>query len=491
MNAPLRTVALVAALTMTLPAPSADAVYDGVPVLGGDTLLNQVMSLGRWVDPNQGGGMGFWPGDKEMVGTAMVIAHERIEARCMLTAKHLTTWDTHGDPEYHRVVIGSDVRRLKPAHRDQLVAETEVARGGKAGPLGIDPYRDLRVLWLENRKDDGADKRIRLRDYAAQPIGPLPLPEGHQDKAYTMSGYGMSGDAGVDTQNAIHRAGDGRVTKVEFRADIHGGGARMQVRPGLKSRRTECMGDSGTAVMLGDRTVFSAMTTGGQLKGQKVCDPDKKFDWLDPNGGDTLSGNPPSLAAEISLYSALNDRGEISGDPETFTTLDWNHLGNWQQVEYLVSKVCTKEVFFQVQGSGSIDGELTGKPLRAYDTERLNHSIACVGENPDIQTVSTGDCLEAVHQPEGLTVEATPAEGWAFHRWSDGPEVMTDGGHVAPSLCPCEGKPVTGKPATCSIDFDDIGQYDAHSSIDVSMCMAEFVRVDAEGEGSGPTSPMF
>jgi hypothetical protein len=481
MNAPLRTVALTAAFAMTLPAVSAHAVYDGVPVEEGDVLLNQVMSLGRWVEPHAAGGIGFWPGDKEMVGTTMVIEHEGINARCMLTAKHLKTWDTYGDPEYHRVVMGSDVRRLKPGHRDQLVAETEVTRGGNPVPHGIDPYRDIRVLWLENRQSDGADKRLRLRDYDAQLLAPLPLANGFHTTPYTMSGYGMTGDAGEETKSGAHHAGDSQVRRVQVRPDVQGGGARIQVKPGLTSGRAECFGDSGTAVMLGDRTVFSALSMG-----MSPCNPAERKKWLDPNASKGSKGKASGLPGNVSLYSALNDRGELSGDPETFSNQTWSQLGNWQQATYFVSKVCTKEVLFQVQGSGSIDGDITGKPLRAYDTERLNHTIACDGDNPDIQTVSTGDCVEAVHQPEGLAVEATPASGWAFHRWSDGPDVSTDGGHEAPSICPCEGQT-----AKCTMDFGDIGHYDAHSSIDVSMCVAEFVRVPGKGGGGGPVQPAF
>ncbi|MGB0592010.1 MAG: hypothetical protein ACPGU1_20200 [Myxococcota bacterium] len=483
MNAPLRTAALAAALTLTLPVSSGHAIYDGVPVAEGNILLNQVMSVGKWapLEPEVGGGMSSFPGDKELVGTTMVIKHEGIDTRCMLTAKHLKPWESKDEPMYHRVVMGADVTLVTPAHRDQLVADTASTRSWDFGVHAIDPYRDLRVLWLENRHSDGADLRLRLQDYEAQKLTPLPLDEGLHSQAYTMSGYGMTGDGGGAAGAGVHHSGDGRVKRVQVRPDVQGGGARIQVLPGLDSGRTECSGDSGTSIMLEDREVFSAMSMGATS-----CNPENRNQWLDPSSTKTSKRKGSRLPGNVNLHSALNDRGTFSGDPEKFSLEEWGELGNWQQVTYFVSKVCTKEVVFQVQGSGAIVGHITGEPLRAYETPRLNHSVSCVGKNPDIQTVSMGDCVEAVHQPEGLAVEAIPADGWAFYRWSDGPDVVTDGGHQAPSLCPCEGQPVK-----CTMSFDDVGHYDAQSSIDLSMCMAEFVRVPGKGGGGGPAQPSF
>jgi len=485
---------LVALIGITLPA---HAIFRGH--LSDD--IRRVMAVGRWNVPEVQTGISSQHDGKIMhdskqrplIATTSVISHEGIDQRCMLTARHVEPGDEE-NPLWHRVVMDANVIRLTPKKPDQRIAVS-----GKIRPDdGHDTYRDIRVNWLENKLDDdhGTDDpadddiRIHLGDYLGVPIQPAPVDglahdEEEEDEGYRITGYGHNhDDAGVPDGLGRQRVGDKMsITRVDEREGPKPGArARTLHRPRPRAHaHSECYGDSGASMELGERTLFSVVSAGVPVP----CDPAGRADYWDLNpvegiesdpgaqpDADTLPQPPPDdlpagLLGETVLHTLLHSNGVEVVDPQD---TDWSEVGTWEQVKYLIAETCTKEMKFSVSGRGYITGQLD-TTIQPYETHRLDHDIDCDEDGRLVESI--GDCVEAVHQEDVLNVVAEPDDtDWVFLEWQAPMTATLDDGTEFEPNCPCEGQR-----AQCEIEFTPIGEYGPDRSVDVSWCTALFVPV--------------
>jgi len=490
----------------------AQAIFNGVE--RSDEESRSVPAVGEWTPgyPCSGNGCVDEPGYVKRLATSNVISYRGIDQRCLLTARHAAPWDKESENVYPRVVMQADVDPIFNYDRDQLVADTYglLPKGGSdaAGKPSPATYRDLRVNWVENRLDDpdNGDVRIHLSDYVAKPIRKVDLDDlrdrmDDEDKTrpfYDISGYGHSYDHRFREDKkmkhkprgwGILRSGKSSVREVS--EEPNGGGARMSTRSVLNAnnkklldwelKNAECLGDSGAAALFEDGKVFSGVSFGNVAH----CDAENRADFRDPNPDPNANkrkrGGQEELNGEFVLHTLLNSTGRgISNPPEE---TPWEEVGNWEQVVYRINDICTKDMSFDISGLGFIVGYVD-RPLEEYGTVRLNKEITCFG-SADRLVSGTGDCFEAVHQPEDLIVAAVGAPGWKFLQWSNGPYEIDPDTNTA-GYCPCIEK--DPKDPDCKILFDEIGHYTADGSYDLSYCMAEFVEepvVNDEMGGGG------
>ncbi|MEM7585824.1 MAG: hypothetical protein AAF560_20710 [Acidobacteriota bacterium] len=484
-------VLFILAMTTT----TAFAIFEGVA-----SEDEKVLALGRWgaggaivnasveigLDVNGDGNLnGNDTVDLDLIGTGNVIAYKGIDQRCVLTAKHVKPCKKGKTPpcvganaRWHRAVLEQDVRTLVDAHRDQLVARTGAVMPGTPN---FDTYRDLRINWLENKASDGDDIRIALGDYDAKPIDQAPLANLPNQQAqpagirYEIVGYGDNASPTVG--RGVRRWGKPKLLRLDVRG-VGNKGARVRTTFVASEPYSECYGDSGAAIDVNDKA-FSAVSAGSNNN----CNPALRADYWDPNPAagipdDTGVPRPAGFPGAVRLdggtvlHSILNSDTTASIATPPANT-DWKNVGNWEQIKYQISNVCTKQVDTRISGEGKIVGSLSS-PLATYGEDRLDHDVFCEGFGGLLE--GYGDCVEAVHQPETLTLQAIPAADWEFDEWALPVEVAPDDGPpVDVDDCPCGSNPV------CVIHFDDIGTYTADVSDDYALCVAIFKPVQPTG----------
>lgn len=455
-----------------------------------------VLALGKW-----GANGALVPvleeqDDPVFIGTANVIEFQGIDQRCVLTAKHVAPCAAGKNPpcegadaKWHRAVLEQNVRTLTGAKRDQLVARTGAVMPNLPGH---DTYRDLRVNWLEYKKSTETDARIELDDYQAVEIVEAPLgwlPPEFDEQRYLITGYGHN--AGVARGRGIRRYGWPIMNQLEVRTTGNGG-ARIRSSFVPTDRYSECYGDSGAAIDLGLGR-FSAVSHGSL----QHCDPRLRDPYPEPDPTveedepPTGSGppqpepepsEPPNVPGGTVFHSLLNSEGQIAQPPEDTV---WADVGNWEQIKYQISNVCTKELNVRISGEGQVRGTLN-TTLPWYDTDRLNQEIYCVGNGSPESGL--GDCTEAIHQPETITLiaEARDEEVWEFEAWEPAVLAAPDDGPPADlNDCPCEGKG-----PTCEVYFEEIGTYTSEISDDRTFCVAKFKKVPQQGSCTEPPCPI-
>ena len=460
----LRTL-LVASLLAVWPTAEAVDRGDAAPA----DMPHRVMAVGRWNPSAPQGPVGppWGPpppqGDPiiSKVATSVVIDFNGVDQRCMLTSGQAVT-EEFGVPAYHRTVMGHDVRELRPEMRDQLVAGSRRVLPDD----GFDsPFRDLRVNWLELRQDhDDGDARIQLQHYDGMPIAPVP--SALTQPAAAIYGYG---DDSTDPAGyGILRSGAHLVGGTATNTGWPGGAVAWSAPQFAANPQGHCDWDIGGPL---DTPAYGVFALASLFN--TPCDTTQRpSPWYPPG----FMGQ--SWPGDTTFHAALNSNGVVVDNPDT--TL-WADVGNWEQVVYLISEVCTKEVNVHVVGGGTVHGNIIGQPLDSYDTDRLDHDVECHG-SAELLHLGLGDCLEAVHQPEDLELFVEPDDGWYFAGWTQPTPVPST---PLPPQCPC-----SGPGPSCILEFDDIGKYTPEASSDVVHCIAEFERVNQPGGNTGGTVPM-
>lgn len=370
--------------------------------------------------------------------------------RCLLTAAHVVSNPIQGNLVYR----GVDLQNL------DAKAYQNVANGAiHPGPL--EPWRDLAVLWATNfltppappgggSADAGVppapapDPRILLSQWSPQTmidsigLGNAQLsaelapqqPSTGAPKAVTIAGYGANGTnaQGDDTGADVLRIGQMDATHyfdttAQALAPATTGGAYyLQAKVG--ENEAGCPGDSGGP----------AVTSAGVFGVMSLAD------------GDTCA------TTDANFVTALN-RAKV-GQEES----------NWDWVHKTIARVCTKVLRTGVSGQGKVTGTLA--PGQEFvEDDALNNTIRCGN-----LATNQADCIENVHENQGITLTATPGAGWRFVRW-----------YQAGSHCQCHDSTST----TCGISYGAMGTYTVDDSDDTEACFAEFEQIPASGGDGG------
>ena len=128
---------------------------------------------------------------------------------------------------------------------------------------------------------------------------------------------------------------------------------------------------------------------------------------------------------------------------------------NYDWLDRTIESVCGKALSVSVDGEGSVTGDRSGASVRTFtDLPSIDGAVDCSFTDGD-------DCGEMVHFGESIQLSASAEPDWEFSEWQSG---------ASGAACPCEGD----TSETCDVVFDDMGEYDASTSIDDVVCVAVF-----------------
>ncbi len=380
---------------------------------------------------------------------------------CVLTADHVADTATVGSS---MVVKTIKAYWLRDVDKKQVIAGKESVQ-----PAHL-LWRDLSVIWLEQKTDKGDDKRLAKGDFAkyalgkAEDLGYSPVPLGDDSpeakRNYGMGGYGESKVVPISTD--ILRKGRGKLVGYSYPFTSTFGGAIVRTNSGTwKNKDTvECGGDSGSNLYDFDDNPgksFGAFSAGEKVYGY---------------GADKCG------RASYGYYTALNSTtasGFVIDNPND-PDLEWNKIGNFEQIKHIIQTTCKRRLSTSWIGNGDIIGTVLNQQ-KDYNQDELDKDIACGYSSSPL------DCVEYIHDPETADLTAYPDydNGWYFVGWS---HYDYTGGPAPIDQCPCHGS----TSENCLVPFDDIGTHDSDTSYDISNCVAVFAPYTNSSSSSSSSS---
>lgn len=283
------------------------------------------------------------------------------------------------------------------------------------------PNTDLAVVWVEHIT--GTGRLQEPADYSPLPYGAAALLAATDE--ISMMGYGSNKDE-APTGGKVKRKGVAKIDAAvsgPVQSPAYDGGW-YKIVP-TAADQLVCEGDSGGPLFKkDDYTRVHGVAVGGTPG--KTCETDTQ-----------------------SYYTAL----DMASRP--------GQLSNQAWVDRATTEICGKKGVIAPAEHGKVSAVLYNERYTYSDDETIN------GVMLDCRTTG-GDCVEMVHAGEYLIIGASADAGWQFDHWMG-------------TNCPCTSD-TTG---VCTMEYDDMGLYNATTSADESTCSPVFV---ATG-GGGPSPP--
>lgn len=404
--------------------------------------------------------------------------------RCLLTANHVVSPLHNYMAAFMGPVVGTGSKYQK-----------------KQGSTLIDPYsnpyRDLAVLWLENKTDTN---NIALSDY--DPIEIASISDLYPNDT-DFPGWQESTSGTLNFEDLLPN---------NYKlASFWGFGNSAS---GALDYGTLRKGDA-VLHMYHDYTNYQAPTLGSTL----ILTQSSAIDWGGPNPVPTAnssadsgdSGGPLRLPAgdldkvygvnaavldiidgRFSIMSTLERDNRTRSGTIVREPFSYADFGNFDAVNIAIEETCNKYIHASTRGVvlgggnvvkvGQIHGELDSGANdiipNAENLNMYNGKMRC-----DVPGVDQ-DCEETMRDKPGqkMVLDATPivpspieGETYVFDQWM-GPTLSLEEPN-SQELCWC-----VGQGAHCEVPYDKVGQYGPDLSSDTEHCLAVFKLVPSEGE---------